>query len=116
MAIFENSGLYSLKEMQSAGMTPVRMMANATKNMFSNPLSPLSYTGLGRHLAAAGELVERLTQNYPKPESAIKSTTIGGKHVDVWEEIVLAKPFCNLRRFVRSGKRKDSKLLVVAPM
>ncbi|MEJ0010794.1 MAG: polyhydroxyalkanoate depolymerase [Alphaproteobacteria bacterium] len=116
MAIFENSGLYSLKEMHHAGLTPMRMMANATKNMFSNPLSPMSYTGFGRHLAAAGELVERLTQSYPKPEFGITYTTIDGKHVDVWEEIVLSRPFCNLRRFVRSGKHKSSKLLVVAPM
>ncbi len=118
MAYFENSGLYSLKEMHHAGMAPVRMMANAAKHMFSNPMHPMSYTGLGRHIAAAGELVERLTQSYPKPEFGIKHTKIDGKHVDVWDEVVLNKPFCNLRHFARSGKQKENneKLLIVAPM
>lgn len=114
--IFENSGLYSLKEMQNASMAPIRVMANMTKQMFSNPLHPLAYTTLGRHFAAAGELVERITQSYPKPDFGLKHTTIDGKHVDVWEEVVLEKPFCKLRRFKRSGKHKQEKLLIVAPM
>lgn len=113
---FENSGLYSMKEMQNAGMAPLRMMANATKQMFSNPLSPMSYTGIGRQMAAAGELVERVTQSYPKPSFGLQHTLIGGKTVDVWDEVVLAKPFCNLRHFARGTKQKDSKLLIVAPM
>lgn len=113
---FENSQLYNLKEMQRAGMAPIRMMANATKHLFSNPLHPMSYTGLGRHMAAAGELLERITQSYPKPEFGLKTTTIEGKTVDVWEEVVLEKPFCKLKRFKRATKRKDSKILLVAPM
>lgn len=113
---FENSQLYNLKEMQRAGMAPIRMMANATKHLFSNPLHPMSYTGLGRHMAAAGELLERITQSYPKPEFGLKTTTIEGKTVDVWEEVALEKPFCKLKRFKRNTKRKDSKILLVAPM
>lgn len=115
-SIFENSGLYSFKEMSSASLAPTRMMAHATKHLFNNPLNPLSYTGVGRQLAAAGELVERITQDYPKPEFGLTYTNIDGKHVDVWDEVVLEKAFCSLRQFKRSGKRKDSKLLIVAPM
>lgn len=114
--IFENSGLYSLKEMQHASMAPIRVMANMTKNMFSNPLSPLSYTAAGRSLAAAGELVERITQSYPKPEFGLKYTNINGAHVDIWEEVVAEKPFCRLLRFKRGGIKGGEKLLIVAPM
>jgi poly(3-hydroxybutyrate) depolymerase len=114
--IFENSGLYSLKEMHHAGLAPIRVMANMTKNMFSHPMSPLSYTAAGRSMAAAGELVERITQSYPKPEFGLKFTTIDGKHVEVWEDIVLEKPFCKLRRFKRQSKVSQEKLLIVAPM
>lgn len=114
--MFENAGLYSFKELSSAGLAPTRMMANATKHLFSNPLNPLSYTGVGRKMAAAGELVERITQEYPKPEFGLTYTNIGGKHVDVWEEVILEKPFCQLRQFKRSGHQKDEKLLIVAPM
>jgi poly(3-hydroxybutyrate) depolymerase len=113
---FENSGLYQLKEMHHASLAPMRMMANATKHMFSNPLHPLSYTGLGRHMAAAGELIERITQSYPKPDFGITKTEIAGKKVEVWEEVELEKPFCRLIHFKRETKKKDSKLLLVAPM
>ena len=115
-SIFENAGLYSLKEMHHAGLAPTRMMANAAKHMFNNPLNPLSYTGVGRQMAAAGELVERITQNYPKPEFGLTYTNIDGKHVDVWEEVIVDKAFCKLLHFKRSGKRSDEKLLIVAPM
>jgi poly(3-hydroxybutyrate) depolymerase len=113
---FENSQLYNLKEIQQVGMAPIRMMANVTKHLFSNPLHPMSYTGLGRHMAAAGELIERITQSYPKPEFGLQSTIIDGKKTDIWEEIILEKPFCKLKRFKRDNKQKASKLLVVAPM
>ncbi len=117
-SIFENAGLYSLKEMSSASLAPTRMMANATKHLFNNPLNPLSYTGVGRQMAAAGELVERVTQDYPKPQFGLTYTNINGKHVDVWDEVVLEKSFGALRQFKRSGTHPEnsSKLLLVAPM
>ena len=113
---FENTHLYSMKEIHHASLAPMRMMANATKHLFSNPMHPVSYTGLGRHMAAAGELIERITQSYPKPVFGITHTQIGEKNVEVWEEVVIEKPFCKLIRFARDTKRKDSKLLLVAPM
>jgi poly(3-hydroxybutyrate) depolymerase len=114
--MFENAGLYSFKEMHNAGMAPTRMMANVAKHIFSNPMNPMSYTGVGRQMAAAGELVERITQSYPKPEFGIKFTQIDGKPVDVWEEVALEKPFCRLLHFKRASKVKGEKLLLVAPM
>ncbi len=114
--IFENSSLYGLREMQQASLAPMRIMANATRQFFTNPLHPLSYTGFGRHLAAGAELVERITQSYPKPEFGIRHTVVNGKNVEVWEDVVMDKPFCRLLRFKKSGKVKQSKLLLVAPM
>lgn len=117
-SIFENAGLYSLKEMSQASLAPTRMMANATKHLFNNPMNPLAYTDAGRKIAAAGELVERITQEYPKPSFNLTYTNIGHHHVDVWDEVVLEKAFCNLRHFKRSGKhpKHSEKLLIVAPM
>ena len=115
-SIFENAGLYSLKEMSHAGLAPTRMMAHAAKHMFNNPLNPLSYTGVGRQLAAAGELVERVTQSYGRPLFNILSVPVGEKRVDVWEEVVVEKAFCKLRNFKKGGKQKEEKLLLVAPM
>ncbi len=115
-SIFENAGLYSLKEMSHAGLAPTRLMANAAKHMFNNPLNPLSYTGVGRQLAAAGELVERVTQSYGRPNFNILSTTLDDKRVDVWEEVIVEKAFCKLLHFKKASKKKDEKLLIVAPM
>lgn len=121
LPFLENSNLYSLHEMQSASMAPLRIMANATKHMFTNPLSPVSYTEYGRHMAAAGELMERLTMKYPKPAFGLNSVHIDGSPVNVWVEHVMEKPFCNLLHFVRDPEgitpgKNDSKVLVVAPM
>lgn len=116
MPYIENSHLYNLHEIHSVGMAPIRVMANAAKHAFSNPLSPLSYTDYGRHMVAASELIERITQKYPKPEFGIKSVKMGEEQVAVKQEVVLEKPFCKLQHFARQDKRKDQKLLVVAPM
>ena len=121
MSYFENSQLYTLHEMQAASLTPIRMMANATKHWFTNPLSPISYTDYGRHMAAAGELVERMTMRYPKPDFGINSVLMNGKPTNVFLENVIEKPFCNLLHFVRDGDQiveglNDTKVLVVAPM
>ncbi len=114
---FENSNLYNLHEMNSFNMTPLRMMASAGKHMFNNPLSPLSYTSYGKHMAAASELIERITQKYPKPEFGIKSVKLDDTLIDVHQEVVMTKPFCKLQHFARPGfKQNTKKLLVVAPM
>lgn len=112
----ENSHLYSLHEMHSVGMAPIRAMASASKHMFTNPLSPLSYTDYGRHMAAASELVERLTQKYPKPEFGIRHVKVGEKSIDVHQEVVWQKAFCKLQHFALDDNKKREKLLVVAPM
>lgn len=113
---FGNDTLYHLKEVGHASMTPLRMIANATKTLFSHPLHPLSYTDLGRHMAAAGELIERITQSYPKPEFGLNTTEINGKAVAITQEVVVDKPFCKLLHFKRDTTQKSEKLLVVAPM
>lgn len=113
---FENSGIYTLHEMHQLSMSPIRVMASAGKNIFSNPLSPISYTQYGRHMAAASELLERVTKNYSKPSFGLTQTEINGKTVEVEIETVVAKPFCNLLHFKRKTSRKDAPLLVVAPM
>lgn len=116
LMFFDANNLYNLHEMQHASMTPIRMLASAGKHVFNSPMSPLSYTPAGRHMAAASELLERITKEYPKPEFGLKKTKIGEEVVKVEEEIVWSKPFCNLLHFKRDTKRKDEKILLVAPM
>ena len=114
--IRENSPLYSLHEMQYAAISPLNFFASASKTFHRHPLSPLSYTDYGRHMAAAAELVERVTHRYGKPDFGITHTKVNGKQVDIIEEIIDQKPFCNLIHFRKNSKIQQPKLLIVAPM
>lgn len=108
--------LYLMHDMQHVLMTPWRLQAKATKEVFSNPYNPLTYTQLGRTIGAGAEMVERLTRHFGRPEFRLPETTIGGKPVAITEKVLVEKPFCKLLRFERDTKRKDPKVLIVAPM
>ncbi|MBV8938916.1 MAG: polyhydroxyalkanoate depolymerase [Alphaproteobacteria bacterium] len=112
----ENSHLYHLHEFHYAAMAPFRALATAAKHWHSSPLSPLSYTGFGRRVAAASEVVERITRRYPKPSFGIAQTTVDGKPVNILEEVVETSPFCRLLHFRKEADMHQPKLLIVAPM
>lgn len=112
----ENSHLYHLHEMQYAAIAPLNILASASRALHQHPLSPFSYTGIGRHIAAASEVLQRVTHRYGKPEFGIIHTTMNNKHVTIYEEIEMEKPFCKLIHFKKYGKVEQPKLLIVAPM
>ena len=102
--------------MQHAALTPARLAAEMARTVYRHPLNPLAYTHVGRTLAANAEMFERITRRFGKPEFALQSTQIDGHKVEVKEDVVLEKPFCNLLHFNRKIKRNDPKVLIVAPM
>lgn len=108
--------LYQLYELQHALLTPFRIGAEMTRSMLQNPWNPLSYTQAARTVAAGAELFERVTRRFGEPEWMLTHTTIGGEQVDVVQNIVVEKPFCQLLHFKRAAKRRDPRVLVVAPM
>lgn len=108
--------LYHLNEWREAALSPARAMAGLGQQMFSNPLSPLTYTRFGRSVAAGCEMVERGTRQYAKPEWFIDSTTVAGTEVPVEIETVLETDFCNLIHFKRHTDKRQPKLLLVAPL
>jgi poly(3-hydroxybutyrate) depolymerase len=112
--------LYHLYELNQAALSPARAAAEAYRLLFRNPLNPASHTPLGRGAAAALELFERTTRRYRKPAWDIRTTDVDGLEVAVRPRRIIAKPFCNLVYFERdiplARRRKDSKLLIVAPM
>lgn len=110
---------YQLYEFNHAALQPFRAAAEAVKLLYTNPINPLSQTTAGRSIAAAAELFERTTRRYGKPSFNISNTVVDWKKVDVREETVWSRPFCNLIHFERAvGNRRktDPKLLIVAPM
>jgi len=111
--------LYHLYELSHAAISPARAAANSTRLLLRNPFNPLSYTNLGRNAAAAAELLERTTRRYKKPTFNIKATTVKGKRVEISEEIVWRKPFCDLIHFKKAlpdGAPSEPRLLIVAPL
>jgi poly(3-hydroxybutyrate) depolymerase len=112
----ENSHLYSLHEMQYAAITPLNFFANVSKAFHRHPLSPLAYTDFGRHMAAAAEVIERVTHRYGKPDFGITHTKIDGKNVGVLQETIDEQAFCELIHFKKDMAKQQPKLLLVAPM
>jgi len=112
----ENSNLYNLHEMQYAAIGPINLLANAGKMLNRSPFSPFAYTGFGRHMAAASEVLERVTHRYGKPDFGILHTKVNDKKIDITEEILAKKPFCRLLHFKKHGAKQQPKLLIVAPM
>ena len=100
-------------------VSPARTMSDALHLTFKNPANPLTYTPLGRTVAASCELFERTTRRYGKPVFDLPQTTINGVKVDVEERVVWERPFCRLINFDRKteGRRRPQpKVLMVAPM
>jgi poly(3-hydroxybutyrate) depolymerase len=111
--------VYSIYEMTHAALSPARALTDATRLYFRNPINPLAHTPWGKSMAAACEIFERVTRRYGKPDFGIETTLVGGERVPVREEVVWQRPFCRLVHFARQIKttrRADPKLLIVAPM
>jgi poly(3-hydroxybutyrate) depolymerase len=109
--------LYSLYEMQRAGLAPMRAMANGALSMLDLPFNPLRPTTAGRIAAAALDSFEHTTRSFGKPAFGLTETLIDGQMVAVTEEIAVAMPWGNLLHFKReTDLPNDATLLLVAPM
>lgn len=109
--------LYHLYDLQHAALRPMRLLAEATQHTFQNPFSPVSYTRVGRAMAASAELMERTTRRFPKPAFGLPTTTVNGQEVAITERVVHREPFCNLLHFAKpEGTPAQPRVLLVAPM
>jgi len=71
---------------------------------------------MGPLVSASLEVFAHATAPHGKPEFGIESVRMRGKDVAVHEEILLRKPFGQLKHFYRDGTDKGPRLLIVAPM
>ncbi|MBB4098525.1 polyhydroxyalkanoate depolymerase [Sphingomonas kyeonggiensis] len=108
--------LYDAYEIQRSLLAGASALANFSAGLLNNPANPFAYFGGGPVMASALEVFAHASAPRGKPEFALDRTEIDGKQVDVREEIVLRKPFGQLKRFVREGVEGGPKLLIVAPM
>ena len=108
--------LYDAYEMQRSMMTGASAMAGAGAAWWQNPANPFSYMGGGQIVGSALEVFAHAAAPRGKPDFGLATTTVDGRDVAVREEIVVRKPFGQLKRFVREGVEGGPKLLIVAPM
>jgi poly(3-hydroxybutyrate) depolymerase len=82
----------------------------------NNPANPLSYGSMGPIVAASLDVFAHAAASRGKPEFGLKEAKIGRKSVAVHEEVVLRKPFGQLKHFRKHGVEGQPRLLIVAPM
>lgn len=108
--------LYNAYEMQRGMLASASAFANFSAGLLNNPANPFAYFGGGPVLASALEVFAHASAPRGKPAFGLDETKVDGKTVAVREEIVLQKPFGQLKRFIREGVEGGPKLLIVAPM
>ena len=107
--------LYNAYEMQKNWLAGASAMASLSSELLQSPASPFAYFG-GPVMASALEVFAHAATPRGKPAFGFTSTTVDGREVEVIEEIVLQKPFGQLKRFRKVGVEGAPRLLIVAPM
>ena len=108
--------LYDAYEVQRSLLTGASAMANMGAGWLTNPVNPFAYSHVGPIMASAFQGFAHASAPRGKPEFGLTSTKVAGREVEVHEEIVLRKPFGQLKRFRREGVEGHPRLLIVAPM
>ncbi|MGZ2411740.1 poly(3-hydroxybutyrate) depolymerase [Sphingomonas sp. F9_3S_D5_B_2] len=108
--------LYDAYEMQRSFLAGASKLAGLGAGWLHNPANPFAYSSMGPVVAAGLEVFAHASAPRGKPEFGFTSTTVAGKRVAVSEEILVRKPFGQLKHFVREGVETGPRLLIVAPM
>jgi poly(3-hydroxybutyrate) depolymerase len=108
--------LYQLYDWQRAALEPWRAFAQAANVLYGNPDSPFSYLPGSRNVAAAFDLMTRLTQRYERPAFGVTSVSVGDVEYPVRETVVFEKPFCRLLHFEKQGAPALPRVLLFAPL
>jgi poly(3-hydroxybutyrate) depolymerase len=108
--------LYDAYEFQRTMMSAASAWANLGAQWLQNPMNPMSYSNMAPMMASGLDVFAHASASRGKPDFGFTHVEIDGKNVPVTEEILLRKPFGQLKRFRRRGVLNQPKLLVVAPM
>ena len=108
--------LYDAYELQRSMLAGASAIANFGAGMLQNPANPFGYFGGGPIVASALEVFAHASAPRGKPAFGLDHTEIDGVRVAVTEQVVLRRPFGQLKRFAREGVEGGPRLLIVAPM
>src|SRR5215217_278274 len=95
--------LYDAYEMQRSLLAGASTLANIGAGWLNNPANPFAYSQMGPIVASALDVFAHASAPRGKPEFGIESTRVDGKNVAVHEEVVLRKPFGQLKHFRKEG-------------
>jgi poly(3-hydroxybutyrate) depolymerase len=108
--------LYDAYEVQRSFLAGASKLAGLGAGWLNNPANPWGYSSMGPLVAASLEVYAHAAAPRGKPEFGISETKVGRKIVAVDEDIVLRKPFGQLKYFRKVGAEPRRPLLIVAPM
>jgi poly(3-hydroxybutyrate) depolymerase len=108
--------LYDAYEVQRSFLAGASKLAGLGAGWLNNPANPWGYISAGPLVAASLEVFAHAAAPRGKPRFGIESVRIAGKEVRVDEEVLLRKPFGQLKHFRREGREDGPRLLIVAPM
>ena len=109
--------LYDTYEVQRSLLAGASRLAGLGAGWLNNPANPFAYNSMSPLIAAGLDVFAHASATRGKPEFGLDSTVVDGRTVPVSEEILLRKPFGQLKHFAREGAGEgDPKLLIVAPM
>ncbi len=107
--------LYNTYEMQKNWLAGASTMASLSAELLQSPANPFAMFG-APVMASALEVFAHAAAPRGKPAFGLDTTMVDGRAVAVHEQVVLKKPFGQLKRFVKSGVEGAPRLLIVAPM
>src|SRR5260221_9001537 len=108
--------LYDAYEVQRSFLAGASKLAGLGAGWLNNPANPWGYSSMGPLVVGSLEGFAHAAAPRGKPECGIIETTVGRKIVAVDEDIVLRKPFGQLKYFRKVGADTGRPLLIVAPM
>src|SRR5689334_2343116 len=109
--------LYDAYEVQRSFLAGASKLADLGAGWLNNPANPLGYNAMGPLVAASLEVFAHASAPRGKPDFGIQSVKVGRKEVRVDEQVLLRKPFGQLKHFAKEGiEAKGPPLLIVAPM
>ncbi|WP_395613456.1 polyhydroxyalkanoate depolymerase [Allosphingosinicella sp.] len=113
--------LYDAYEVQRSLLAGASTLANLGADWLNNPANPFHYSQMGPIMASALDVFAHASASRGKPEFGLTHAVVEGEEVRVTEEVVLRKPFGQLKHFRRvradgSEVTGQPRLLLVAPM
>jgi poly(3-hydroxybutyrate) depolymerase len=108
--------LYQAYQANDDVLAPIRLMAEATRGLLTQPWPFISDNPFVRSIAAACEMVSRSGIRHQRPDFGIAETIVDGRTVAVTEQAVVRHPFCTLLHFAKDRAVIQPRVLVVAPL